>query len=198
MLKATRRTKRSAYVLLALIIVLILVFIVPANRSSGSEYVLAPITEMTELIGEPIKGQILAGNRYEAYLSEHADAAKPAVEQTIEGESYAAVDGMDAITIESYEEAATPVVSTKESGAIHWDIDVPEDGLYHLGLRYFPIEGNTSPIERELLIDGSAPFEEASRLVFSRVWRNETSGFTQDARGNDLRPRQVESPQWQE
>ncbi|MDQ0059291.1 extracellular solute-binding protein [Paenibacillus harenae] len=198
MLKATGRTKRLFYVLLVLIIVLTFVFIVPANRSSGSEYVLEPIKEMSEPIVDRIKGQASAGNRYEAYLSEHADAARPAMELMIEGESYAAVDGMDVATLESYEGASTPVVSTEESGAIHWDVDVPEDGLYHLSLRYFPAEGNTSPIERELLIDGSAPFEEASRLVFSRVWRNERPGLTQDARGNDLRPRQVESPQWQE
>ncbi|WP_158453657.1 extracellular solute-binding protein [Paenibacillus beijingensis] len=100
--------------------------------------------------------------------------------------------------LDSYQGSTSAVVYTEDTGSIYWDIQVLEDGLYHIGLRYFPVEGNSSPIERELLIDGVTPFDEAARLVFSRVWRNELPEVERDSRGNDLRPRQIESPEWEE
>ena len=134
--------------------------------------------------------------RYEQYSAKYAKASRPAVDLRIEAESFAGTDGMQANVLQSFEGAPTPVVRTEESGSTAWNIDVPEDGLYHLGLRYYPIEGNSSPIERELSIDGKNPFDESKRLVFPRVWSN--SEVERDANGNDLRPAQFEKPAWQE
>jgi ABC-type glycerol-3-phosphate transport system substrate-binding protein len=198
MLKVTRKTKRVIGALLALVICLTIVSIVPASRSSGGDHVLTSVHAASDQLEKKIASLASAGNRYEEYAAKYENEPHPSVSQIVEGESFAAIDGMNASKLEDYEGAETPVVATDDSGAIHWDVDVPEDGLYHIGLRYFPVEGNTSPIERELRIDGEVPFEEASRLVFSRVWRNELTELEQDAKQNDLRPRQVESPQWQE
>lgn len=198
MLKVTRKTKRWIGALLALVMLVIIVSIVPASRSSGSDHVLGTVQASPDRMEKKTAALASAGNRYEDYAAKYADEPHPSGTKRIEAESYAAFEGMKVSAMEDYEDAATPVVATEDSGAIHWDIDVPEDGLYHIGLRYFPMAGNTSPIERELLIDGKVPFEEASRLVFSRVWRNELNMLEQDAKQNDLRPRQVESPQWQE
>jgi len=136
--------------------------------------------------------------RYEQYIARYSKAAHPEVTQRIEAETFAGTNGMEASIEDSFEHATSPVVRTGESGSIYWDIEVPEDGLYQFGIRYFPVKGNSSPIEREFRIDGAAPFEEANRLVFSRVWRNELSEVQQDRNGNDLRPRQIESPMWQD
>ncbi|MBD2870186.1 extracellular solute-binding protein [Paenibacillus arenilitoris] len=198
MLNAATKTKRAAVAALALAFLATIVSVVPANFTSGSSLVLEPVRTMPELAAGKTAAQEESGSRYEAYAAKYSDAARPSIERTIEAESYAAAEGMEAVVIDGHEGADTPVVATGEAGAIHFDIDVPEDGLYHIGLRYYPMEGNTSQIERELLVDGSAPFEEASRLVFSRVWRNEAASPERDAGGNDLRPRQTESPQWQE
>lgn len=89
-------------------------------------------------------------------------------------------------------------VKTEESGSVQWQLDVPESGLYHISVRYFPVEGKSSDIERELRIDGKLPFDSARNLTFGRIWVNESDEIRKDNRGNDLRPRQVESPSWQE
>ncbi|UVI31499.1 extracellular solute-binding protein [Paenibacillus spongiae] len=196
MRKVTRKTKAIAAALLALVVVIIIVSVVPVKQSSGS--VLEPVKGGLELTADPAAIQTSAGNRYESYIAQYADQARPSVTQVIEAESFAAADGMNATIIDSYEGSSTPVVSTEDTGAIHWDVQVPEDGLYHMGLRYYPVDGNSSSIERELLIDGSAPFDEATRLLFSRVWRNELPKVEMDSNGNELRPRQVENPEWQE
>lgn len=198
MLKVTRKTKRVVGALLALVLCLTIVSIYPASRSSGSDHILESTHAASALLEKKLANLPSAGNRYEEYAAEYANVPHPSLNQTIEAESFAAIEGMNAEKLEVYDGAETPVVETEDSGVIHWDVDVPEDGLYHMALRYFPVEGNTSPIERELRIDGEVPFEEASRLVFSRVWRNELAELEQDAKQNDLRPRQVESPQWQE
>jgi len=104
--------------------------------------------------------------RYEQYIARYPNAVRPDGVGRIEAESFAGTEGMKAEILDSFEQAESPVVRTEESGSIYWDIDVPEDGLYHFGLRYFPIAGNSSPIEREFRIDGVLPFEEANRLVF--------------------------------
>ena len=73
-----------------------------------------------------------------------------------------------------------------------------EEGLYNIALKYFPIEGKSSSIERELLINGELPFQGAATLTFPRTWENEFAEIERDNRGNDLRPRQVERPIWME
>jgi ABC-type glycerol-3-phosphate transport system substrate-binding protein len=49
---------------------------------------------------------------------------------------------------------------------INYEIDVPETGMYHLGLKYRQNYLMQMPVFRELRIDGEVPFKEASELVF--------------------------------
>jgi len=64
-----------------------------------------------------------------------------------------------------------------DDGRVYWDIEVPESGLYTITAEYFPIVeedgvkiGNTSSIERILLIDDKVPFNEARYITFTRNW----------------------------
>ena len=43
----------------------------------------------------------------------------------------------------------------------------------------------------------SVPFTGAENLLFDRIWGNRDDQIQRDDRGNDLRPRQVEKPDWQ-
>lgn len=184
----------------ALIVVWAYASLAPAANTNGQALILEPgqgtETQFVNLREEGLTSASFP--RYEQYLSQHAEQARPAVSQIIKAEHYTGTEGMQASTMESFSGARGAVVLTEETGMIYWDVEIKESGLYHLGLRYYPVEGNSSPIERELHIDGEAPFEEARRLVFSRIWDNGLSEIERDNRGNDLRPMQVERPQWQE
>ncbi len=88
------------------------------------------------------------------------------------------------------------LILTDESAQLKFEFFVPEAGYYNLEMTYFPIEGKSSRIERRLLINGVMPIRAASRLTFERVWKNERETFLKDRNGNDIIPRQIESPKW--
>ena len=61
------------------------------------------------------------------------------------------------------------------SGKITWKINIPAgyEGYYYLEFEYFSCktsESSVSAIERKLLIDGKAPFKEASNITFDKSW----------------------------
>lgn len=133
---------------------------------------------------------------YLNYITAHADAPTPPVEVIIEGEDYEGADGAPLEIWQGYDGADGEAVRTGETGSIEWTFEVEQAGLYNLAIRYYPIEGKSSEIERELRIDGEIPFRGADALIFDRVWDNETEVVERDNRGNELRPRQVEAPRW--
>jgi ABC-type glycerol-3-phosphate transport system substrate-binding protein len=65
-------------------------------------------------------------------------------------------------------------------------------------MKYFTVKGKDSDIERALSIDGETPFNEARSLIFIRIWKDEKCVLDRDARDNELTPKQVEVPMWQE
>ncbi|MFA9456298.1 extracellular solute-binding protein [Halalkalibacter sp. AB-rgal2] len=132
---------------------------------------------------------------YSNYIERYQGFSRPNQEIIIQAEDYTKIEDMD---IEVTEIDQGEAVKTDEIGMVEWEVDVPEEGLYNIGIRYFPIEGKSSSIERELLINGELPFQGAATLTFPRTWTNELDEIEQDNRGNDLRPRQVEQPIWQE
>lgn len=132
---------------------------------------------------------------YANYLEKYKDYPRPEHEIVIQGEDYIEAEDMEAKIIEVDDGYA---VETDEVGTIHWEVDVPEEGLYNMQIRYFPIEGKSSSIERELLINGEVPFQGASTLTFPRIWTDELDEIRRDNRGNDLRPKQIENPIWNE
>lgn len=84
---------------------------------------------------------------------------------------------------------------TEESGSVTYLVNVSEAGFYRLLLTYFPQEGKSSNIERELKINGEIPFLSAENITFYRIWGNKDK-ISQDIYGNDIRPSQVEKPEW--
>ena len=61
------------------------------------------------------------------------------------------------------------------SGKVTWKINIPagHEGYYYLEFEYFSCktgESSVSAIERKLLIDGRAPFREASNITFDKSW----------------------------
>ena len=133
---------------------------------------------------------------YREYLLAHEGAAYPEGQIRIEGGAYQSADS--GFTSQSgYEGFSGNVALTAEEGEITWEVEVAEAGFYQIKLDYFPMEGKGNTIERELRINGELPFDGAQSLEFSRVWKNDTE-VKSDARGNHIRPSQVEERVWRE
>ncbi|WP_317890787.1 extracellular solute-binding protein [Paenibacillus arenilitoris] len=134
---------------------------------------------------------------YGAYMKRYSSADRPAAEIRIEGEQYAALEGDGFELADGFQGLKGQAVLTPETGSISWKVQVDQPGLYHVRIHYFPIEGKSSAIERELSINREVPFQEAEILLFDRYWGNREDEIERDDRGNDLRPRQIEKPAWQ-
>lgn len=99
-------------------------------------------------------------------------------------------------------------VFTDEEAVIEWDFTVPETGLYNMTIRYYPIEGKNSAIQRAIFIDGELPYEELAMVEFNRIWRNgnferavdengvELVLWDKDSQQNNLKPSAEEIPEW--
>lgn len=84
---------------------------------------------------------------------------------------------------------------TGEDDTVEWRVYVEEDGLYNIAVTYYPVPGRRSSIQREIYINGELPYEEAGFIEFHRVWGD--GGLVQvDNQGNEIRPSQVEIPEW--
>ncbi|KAF9122978.1 hypothetical protein BGX30_001685 [Mortierella sp. GBA39] len=131
---------------------------------------------------------------YDAYVKAHSAAKRPDQVIRIEGESFTQTDGPGFEVIHPSGETA---VLTPESGSISWNVPIEQAGLYNIRIRYLPVEGKSSAIERGLTINQQLPFKGADLVTFDRVWGNRDDKIGRDDRGNDLRPSQVEKPIWQ-
>lgn len=69
-------------------------------------------------------------------------------------------------------------------------ISVPENGRYHIGLRYMPY-GGYDRLVAGIELDGNPPFSQAKEIEFYSAWQD-AGAITQDERGNDVRPEQKE------
>lgn len=138
---------------------------------------------------------LIRENSYDKYIQNYKSSESPNIEISIPIEKYTSTN-MKAQIYYDYEGSKGPSVRTEEDGYIEWEVYVEKEGLYNIEIEYFPVEGRSSSIERELHINGEIPFAEASSFVFSRVWKD-AEEIRSDNRGNELRPKQVEEPQWQ-
>lgn len=133
---------------------------------------------------------------YDAYLQEHESASRPSSTIEIDAANYIRTEGMDVETMDNYEGMEGTSVKTDESGLIEYEVNITEAGLYDLSLLYYPIKGKNAAIQRGVFIDGKLPYSELALLEFQRVWVNGTEEWEKDNQGNDLKPTQVEAPQW--
>lgn len=176
--------KRLIAMVLCLVMVLSTVACAP-NSNSAAELDSSLLAEMEQLSEE---------GSYQRYLEGYADAPMAASAIAIGsrdicgGENYRTVPALGGKEIDS--------VVTESTGFVTFSFTVPETGLYQMELEYYPLEGKGSAIMRNILIDGQLPYDEAREVEFARIWTNATA-ITQDSRGNDIRPTQVEAPDWQ-
>jgi ABC-type glycerol-3-phosphate transport system substrate-binding protein len=145
--------------------------------------------------GKSIIFQVISfDNDYGKYIAQYKNKQRPEKEIIIPAEEYKNSNS-NMINIKSND--AGKYIEIGDEGQVEWEIEIEEEGLYNIGFKYMPIPGKSSDIERELLINGKIPFDEAKKVIFSRMWKDKTE-VLKDNQGNDIRPSQIESPKWAE
>lgn len=147
---------------------------------------------------------------YAAYQERNQAAGHPDVEILLDaGDLLPSSEG----AVLAEDDAGQPVVITGEEGFTDWKVTVEKAGLYRIRLRYLPLPGeetadlplktdttlplgNNEDVERQLLLDGETPFDEAGSVLFSRAWKD--AGPIERIDDNDIRPEQVEISEWRE
>jgi ABC-type glycerol-3-phosphate transport system substrate-binding protein len=173
--------------LVVIVIVALVWTIIPGNQANRPT--ILAIADFTPIITDADQ------DGYVQYLERYAGAARPDRTIRIEGEDYSEASGGSFEVADRYMGLDGKAVLTPETGTISWKVNIEEPGLYQIRVHYYPMEGKSSAIERELLINHQVPFKGAELLLFDRVWDN-SGEIRRDDRGNDLRPRQVENPRW--
>lgn len=133
---------------------------------------------------------------YRDYLEALEEAERPEVTIEIDAADYVRVSDMEPEEYTDYEGMSGISILTGEEGLIEYEVTIEQAGLYELGLEYYPTEGKSAAIQRGIFIDGELPFQEFSSLEFQRIWKNETEEWEVDNQGNDIKPGQVEAPEW--
>ncbi len=134
--------------------------------------------------------------RYGAYLERVDNGKRPDAKIELEASDYIRAEGMEVTCHKDYEGMEGVSVLTGEEGLIEYAFTVEEEGLYEIGLEYYPVEGKSAGIQRGIFLDGELPYQELSVLEFSRVWKNAVEQWEVDNQGNDIKPMQTESPRW--
>lgn len=144
---------------------------------------------------EPVDDDIPS---YSEYYESYSSASRPEKEIIIRGADVKYTEN-GSFSTGSYgsdgDVRENVLIWENSGGEAAYDITVEESGIYCLNISYFPLLSNSSHIELSMKIDGKTPFSAASRLTLDRVWVNEKE-ITEDSRGNQLRPSQIQKPMW--
>ncbi len=132
---------------------------------------------------------------YTDYLELYKDKPTAKQEIKISLKDSTASEGVELKT--QYEGKTGDLLYTGETGFVEFEVTIPETGMYIFEAEYIQVEGKGMAMEREVSIDGEVPFAEAASVVFDRLWKDSQSvRDTVDTNGNEIRPEQVEAPQW--
>ena len=125
---------------------------------------------------------------YRHYLDLHKGADRP--------DEVIAIDLLRfEVSNDMYAGIEDDTVITGERGEVTWTFSVEKAGLYSLEIEYLTPEGKSSSVQRQVCLDGEIPFDGAHHILFSRTWVDE--GPITKKRDNEIRPNQLEAPEWQ-
>lgn len=128
------------------------------------------------------------------YLDRYRDLPLPTKTVVIPAAHFSSASGTVEL-IQDLDGLSDPAVKTGEEGQIEWKFWIDEPGLYRIAVTYYPVEGRRGTIQRDILVNGERPYEEAGYLNFHRVW-GDAHEPKDDNQGNQIRPVQVETPVW--
>ena len=163
------KKKKLLTALCVIVVLVVAVVLVNALTSKDKGHYAMPATETV----------IAREGTYQQYLDAHG------YEGTLSG----AAAEVDVFAFEKSEtsnaQPLTEGVDPGDTGSITWRFTVPEEGFYNLEVGYLALAGTTSDIQRRVLIDGEAPYEALTQIVFKRIWRDEDIRLKNE---NEIRP----------
>ncbi len=180
----------AAFLTAAAVIIAILCFTGSPKHSTAQETAaaLAEYEEKMDSFSDAID--------YDVYLRQFDRSRRPEREYVIWAKDYVRTENMKAALMENYQGMEGSSVLTDESGLIEYRVNIEEEGFYELSLVYYPVEGKGASIQRAIFVDGELPYSQMSKIEFSRIWKNKSSVWEVDNQGNDIKPEQVEAPEW--
>ncbi len=157
---------------------------------------------------------------YKTYQSSVIDTAMPDVEIKLEGKDAVQFDPKTGEIIGSLPmvNVSSEHLSDARDGALFYDegicgwvVDVETSGWYNLTFSYYAYENltyekdgeqitvncNSSAVQRRVYIDYKVPFYEARQINLERVWKDSGLLIIDPQTGNEKRPYQSGTGQWQ-
>ncbi|MRI66651.1 extracellular solute-binding protein [Gracilibacillus thailandensis] len=160
------------------------------SRNKANQHYSQAITEFEAVISDRSEAS------YDNYLENYSNESKPDQVIRIEGEDFVEADGNDFKVMEDFNDLDGPSIFTPEQGSISWEVNIEDAGLYNMRIHYYPIEGKSSAIQREININNELPFMGADYVLFDRIWVDRDEEILRDENDNEIRPRQAEQPEW--
>ncbi len=188
-----KRCKKLLYLILTIAILLTSVRVSPLISSAET------LAEMVVSPGEPVVFNQPDAEDFSQKLSAYKESGYTAADIT----ERIAVPASDF----SFAGAKPEFISYNgEKNVFLWDesiekcscaVNVPAPGLYTFGFKYFAETTAAAEITRTLLIDGEAPFEQASSIALPRMWKADGEPVKNTA-GDEVSPLMKQLELWQD
>ena len=150
----------------------------------------------TSLDTEGNQGLYVEQTTYSDYYDKYSTQTRPNKEIFINGTDYTTAENGDFST-GKYEGSSNDVLIWNSlEGSVTYNFNVEESGIYCLEMSYYNIVSNSNTIELSVKLDGEVPYSTADRVQLNKVWINEED-IKEDAKGNQVRPSQVQQGMWQ-
>lgn len=156
------------------------------------------VDEQSILSGEDTRSLLEPSyNKYMESLLEQGAADAVDFELTIPSTEYKAISPEGTGTETNLGgQAGSFVALLEEDSWVEYEVEVPRDGFYQMGITYYALPGKRSEIVRSVQIDGEYPFFQAKKMDFQRMWR-EAGESWYDNQNNEYNPKREEAEGWQ-
>lgn len=150
------------------------------------------------LLSENDEPLYVVQNTYSDYYDQYSDEVRPDAEVLTWSKDYVETEN-GTFSVGSFgNEVQTKddvLIWDSNDGDVTYNVEIPDSGIYCLNMSYYPIESTATTIEFGIEIDGSSPYDTASRVSLNKVWVNEKE-ITEDSKGNQIRPSQIQKGEW--
>lgn len=133
---------------------------------------------------------------YYGFVHEGAEDVKD-VHITIPSLNYSAISETGTTVEHNLDGQFGDVIALRdEKSWVEYEVDIPQDGFYRIGMDYYALEGKRSGLVRSIQINGEYPFYQAKQVEFQRMWQEYGEPWY-DNQGNEYNPKRQEVFGWQ-